>query len=99
MIVGKSRLEINITRLLSKCESMAKDSSIAPEDQDWRLEKFLITLDSMIKDLQKSPNPPSKDTISKYIRKVEFLKGLLETKKYSKFHRKSGCHPTTHTCS
>uniref|UniRef100_A0A1B6D1L4 Vesicle transport protein USE1 n=1 Tax=Clastoptera arizonana TaxID=38151 RepID=A0A1B6D1L4_9HEMI len=34
----------------------------------------------MIKDLQKSPNPPSKDTISKYIRKVEFLKGLLETK-------------------
>lgn len=33
--MGRSRLEINFRRLLSRCELMAKDNS----SDDWRLEK------------------------------------------------------------
>lgn len=73
----QSRLEINVRRLLAKCELIAKDNS----EDDWRLEKFIGRLDEMVAELQKIPNKPSKDTLSTYYRRIDFLKGLLDTKK------------------
>ncbi|PSN44733.1 hypothetical protein C0J52_20350 [Blattella germanica] len=51
--MGMSRLEINLRRLLSQCENMAKEDP----QKDWRLEKYIVTLDEMVTDLQKLPKP------------------------------------------
>lgn len=72
----QSRLEINVRRLLAKCELIAKDNL----EEDWRLEKFIGRLDEMVAELQRIPNKPSKDTMSTYYRRIDFLKGLLDTK-------------------
>lgn len=37
-MMGQSRLEVNLRRLLSQCESMAKEDSW----KDWRLDKVRI---------------------------------------------------------
>ncbi|XP_012276005.1 vesicle transport protein USE1 [Orussus abietinus] len=74
-----SRLEINVRRLLSRCELMAKDDP----DKDWRLEKYILALDGMIKNLQTLPNKPSRDLMTEYIRRIEFLKGVIDTTKLS----------------
>ncbi|XP_054278139.1 vesicle transport protein USE1 [Macrosteles quadrilineatus] len=73
--MGKSRLEINFRRLLSRCELMAKDN---PSD-DWRLETFIANLEEMLSEMDKSPNAPNKETLSSYVRRLEFLKGLMDT--------------------
>nr|CAD7460962.1 unnamed protein product [Timema tahoe] len=75
--MGMSRLEVNLRRLLSQCENLAKEG----HQKDWRLDKYINALDEMVTDLQKIPNKPEKDTMSEYIRRVTFLKRLVETKK------------------
>lgn len=72
-----SREEINVRRLLTKCELMAKDDS----QKDWKLEKYILALDDMIKQLQELPSKPSKDTMMSYTKRIEFLKGLINTTK------------------
>ncbi|XP_017761114.1 PREDICTED: vesicle transport protein USE1 [Eufriesea mexicana] len=72
-----SREEINIRRLLTKCELMAKDDP----HKDWKLEKYIFTLDDMIKQLQTLPSKSSKDTIMGYSKRIDFLKGLVNTTK------------------
>ncbi|RZF44647.1 hypothetical protein LSTR_LSTR000599 [Laodelphax striatellus] len=75
--MGMSRLEINVRRLLAKCELMAKEES----ERDWRLEKFINDADVMINELHRSENKPVKDALSTYIQRVQFLKGLIEANK------------------
>lgn len=72
-----SREEINIRRLLARCELMAKDDP----HKDWKLEKYILALDDMIKQLQSLPSKPSKDTMIGYIKRIDFLKGLINTTK------------------
>jgi len=40
---------------------------------DWRLPKFVQTLEQWLKDLEKHPQGPKKDTLNEYQLKVEFL--------------------------
>ncbi|XP_033311919.1 vesicle transport protein USE1 isoform X1 [Bombus bifarius] len=72
-----SREEIDIRRLLTRCEIMAKDDP----HKDWKLEKYILALDDMIKQLQTLPRKPSKDTMMGYIKRIDFLKGLVNTTK------------------
>ncbi|CAK9807473.1 Vesicle transport protein USE1 [Anthophora plagiata] len=72
-----SREEINIKRLLTRCELMAKEDP----RKDWKLEKYILALDDMIKHLQTLPSISSKDTMIEYIKRTDFLKGLVNTTK------------------
>ncbi|XP_043278596.1 vesicle transport protein USE1 [Venturia canescens] len=79
-MLDTSRLEVNVKRLLARCELMAKEDSHL-EKWNWKLEKFILALDDMLKELQESPDKPSRDTMTEYTRRVEFLKGVIETSK------------------
>ncbi|XP_076645180.1 vesicle transport protein Use1 [Halictus rubicundus] len=72
-----TREEINIRRLLARCELMAKDDP----HKDWKLEKYILALDDMIKQLQTLPSKPSKDVMMDYNKRIDFLKGLVNTAK------------------
>lgn len=75
----KSRLEINIRRLLTRCELIAKDDP----QKNWKLEKYILALDDMMKELQDLPSKPSKDVVVGYVKRIDFLKGLVNTAKLS----------------
>ncbi|KAM4708913.1 vesicle transport protein USE1 [Discoglossus pictus] len=75
-----SRLEINFVRLLSRCEAMASEKR---EEGEWRLEKFVAALEEMLASIRKDTRKPAPELLMEYSRKVEFLKGLLETEKLS----------------
>ncbi|KAK7604971.1 hypothetical protein V9T40_006157 [Parthenolecanium corni] len=81
-----SRLEVDVKRLLSKCEEMANTND---DEESWRLSKFVEAVDEMIVNLQNSPIKPEKDNLQKYQSRVEFLKGLLETRKMENLMQKS----------
>nr|XP_050854449.1 vesicle transport protein USE1 isoform X2 [Vespula vulgaris] len=72
-----SRLEVNVRRLLTRCELMAKDNP----QKDWKLEKYILALDEMIKKLQALPDKPSKDVLTGYVKRLDFLKGIVNTAK------------------
>ncbi|XP_068751407.1 vesicle transport protein USE1-like [Montipora capricornis] len=76
-----SKLEINFRRLLERCETMAAELQDNKENVSWRLEKYVSTLQKQITELKNSSNKPSADTMNEYNKKVEFLKGLIETQK------------------
>ncbi|TNM88032.1 hypothetical protein fugu_006253 [Takifugu bimaculatus] len=73
-----SRLEINFTRLLSRCESIASEKR---GETEWRLEKYVGSLEEMLAALRKSHSKPTAEVLTEYTRKVDFLKGLLEAEK------------------
>jgi len=78
----KSRLEIDFQRLLYKCENdMAmQNENLSP--QGWRLEKYIEALEDKLGELYKLNScQPAKDDLSKYKKKVKFLKGLVEAEK------------------
>ncbi|XP_071439085.1 vesicle transport protein USE1 isoform X1 [Hetaerina americana] len=72
-----SRKEINFKRLLNQCEKLVLENP----KMDWRLEKYISALVPMVAELQSIPNKPKKDAMSEYIRRVQYLRGLLETTK------------------
>lgn len=74
-----SRTEINIRRLLGRCELIAKEDA----HNNWRLEKYIFALENMVKELQMMSNKPCKDTMLEYMRRIDFLKGLVDTAKLS----------------
>ncbi|XP_072744893.1 vesicle transport protein USE1-like [Anoplolepis gracilipes] len=74
-----SKLEINIKRLLTRCELIAKDDP----HKDWKLEKYILALDDMINKLQTLPNKPSKDIMIGYTKRMDFLKGIINAMKLS----------------
>jgi len=51
------------------------------KEVDWRLEKYVHSLEERLSELKKSPSCPDNDTLNEYSRRVEFLKGLLQTEK------------------
>ncbi|KAF0763415.1 vesicle transport protein USE1 [Aphis craccivora] len=70
-----TRLEIDVKRLLSVCEEMAQNNS----SDDWRLSKYIEAVSEMITELIKKSDP-DKDAINQYTKRMEFLKGFLNTK-------------------
>lgn len=75
--MGLPKVEVNLRRLLCQCESMAKGDL----EKDWRLDTYIGALDEMVINLQKHPDKPSKDTMAEYVRRIMFLKGIIETHK------------------
>lgn len=78
-MIQMTRLEINIKRLLTRCELIAKDDP----HKDWKLEKYILSLDDMMNELQTLPNKPSKDTMMGYTKRIDFLKGVINAMKLS----------------
>ncbi|NWX90781.1 USE1 protein, partial [Nothoprocta ornata] len=74
------RLELNLMRLLSRCEALAAERRDAEE---WRLEKYVAALEDMLRELKKQASKPAPELLNEYSRKVDFLKGLLEAEKLS----------------
>ncbi|XP_072942514.1 vesicle transport protein USE1 [Epargyreus clarus] len=75
-VVKKSRLEMNVRMLLSKCEIIAKQE---PIDGNTKLKSYVESLSDMLSELKTGPDKPSKDTLAEYTKRVTFLKGLLAT--------------------
>jgi SNARE protein 1 len=48
-------------------------------NETWRLQKYIEALDDMISELRTGPNQPNRDTLMEYARRIEFLKGVLQT--------------------
>lgn len=67
--MGLSRLEVNLRRLLIKCELLLKNQ----EQKDFR--KYLTSLDDMLRDLKQTADS---DNIPDYIRRIEALKIVIK---------------------
>ncbi|NXO24009.1 USE1 protein, partial [Cisticola juncidis] len=78
--MAASRLELNLVRLLSRCEAMAAERR---DPEEWRLEKYVAALEDMLRELKKQSSKPAPELLNEYSRKVDFLKGLLEAEKLS----------------
>lgn len=73
-----SRPEKNFVRLLSRCENSISDRT----PNEWRLEQFVRNLEERLIELNKMNTcQPSKDTLTDYTRRVEFLRGIIEAEK------------------
>lgn len=71
----KSRNEIDFSRLLKQCERIADQKS-------WRLEKYVDALSEKLDKLRdQNVNHIVRDTLEEYGRKIQFLKGLIDTEK------------------
>jgi len=73
----KSRDEINLSRLLDKCQQMANNSpDLAAE---WRLPKFLSSCQQMLDSLPRPPaaSAPSSDSLAEYKNKIQLLQSVL----------------------
>ncbi|NXP79477.1 USE1 protein, partial [Ramphastos sulfuratus] len=75
-----TRLELNLMRLLSRCEALAAERR---DPEEWRLEKYVAALEDMLQELKKQASKPAPELLNEYSRKVNFLKGLLEAEKLS----------------
>ncbi|KAM9215458.1 vesicle transport protein USE1 isoform 2-T2 [Leptosomus discolor] len=78
--MAATRLELNLMRLLSRCEALAAERR---DPEEWRLEKYVAALEDMLAELKKQSSKPAPELLNEYSRKVEFLKGLLEAEKLS----------------
>lgn len=71
----KSRNEIDFLRLLRQSQKIA-------DHKDWRLEKYVDALGEKLDKLRnQNVNQLSRDTLEEYGRKIQFLRGLIETEK------------------
>jgi len=73
----KSRTEINLTRLLGRCQDMANSSTDLANE--WRLPKFVSSCEDLFQSLPKPPDSsaPSQDSLLEYKNKIQFLKSML----------------------
>ncbi|NXV82557.1 USE1 protein, partial [Atlantisia rogersi] len=76
--MAATRLELNLMRLLSRCEALAAERR---DPDEWRLEKYVAALEDMLRELKKQSSKPAPELLNEYSRKVDFLKGLLEAEK------------------
>ncbi|XP_075981286.1 vesicle transport protein Use1 [Anticarsia gemmatalis] len=72
----KSRLEMNVRQLLSKCEEIAKQESL---DNNWRLKQYVESLSEMLTELKTGPDKPVKELLAEYTKRASFLKGVVQT--------------------
>ncbi|XP_021516342.2 vesicle transport protein USE1 isoform X2 [Meriones unguiculatus] len=84
--LATSRLELNLVRLLCRCESMAAEKR---ELDEWRLEKYVGALEDMLQALKVQASKPASEVISEYSRKVDFLKGMLQAEKLTSSSEKA----------
>ncbi|XP_034376420.1 vesicle transport protein USE1 isoform X2 [Arvicanthis niloticus] len=84
--LATSRLELNLVRLLCRCESMAAEKR---EPDEWRLEKYVGALEDMLQALKVQASKPASEVISEYSRKVDFLKGMLQAEKLTSSSEKA----------
>ncbi|CAG9863186.1 unnamed protein product [Phyllotreta striolata] len=75
--MGLSRQEVNLRRLLAKCELMCKSG----KDDD-RIEKYVETLEDMFQEVKKLAE--SSESVKNYHRRIKEIKNLLgiSTEKY-----------------
>ncbi|KAH8302572.1 hypothetical protein KR044_008293 [Drosophila immigrans] len=66
-----TKLNVNIRTLLTNCEDLAKS-----EDNFWRLQKFLKSLETMLAELSAMDDPQSASRIPGYQERLEHLKQL-----------------------
>ncbi|NXR43874.1 USE1 protein, partial [Hippolais icterina] len=79
--MAATRLELNLIRLLSRCEALAAERR---DPEEWRLEnQYVAALEDMLRELKKQSSKPAPELLNEYSRKVDFLKGLLEAEKLS----------------
>lgn len=83
-----SRLETNFRRLLSQCNRLVAEGKF----QEWRLETYVSSLESMLLDLKQNPSCPEKEVMADYSRQVEFLKGVLRADKLPTPSEKAMAH-------
>uniref|UniRef100_A0A5F8ALE3 Vesicle transport protein USE1 n=1 Tax=Macaca mulatta TaxID=9544 RepID=A0A5F8ALE3_MACMU len=76
--MAASRLELNLVRLLSRCEAMAAEKR---DPDEWRLEKYVGALEDMLQALKVHASKPASEVINEYSWKVDFLKGMLQAEK------------------
>ncbi|XP_056639078.1 vesicle transport protein USE1 [Diorhabda sublineata] len=68
--MGLSRQEVNLRRLLAKCELMCKTKK-----EDDRIEKYVETLEDMLQELKKITE--SSESIQAYNRRINYIKTAL----------------------
>ncbi|XP_038628701.1 vesicle transport protein USE1 [Tachyglossus aculeatus] len=76
--MGSTRLELNLTRLLARCEALAAEKR---DPSEWRLEKYVDALEDMLCAVKQRSSKPGCEMLNEYSRKVEFLKGMLRVEK------------------
>ncbi|KAK2499286.1 hypothetical protein MC885_018188 [Smutsia gigantea] len=81
-----SRLELNLVRLLCRCETMAAEKR---DPDEWRLEKYVEALENMLQALKAQASKPASEVINEYSRKVDFLKGMLQAEKLTSSSEKA----------
>ena len=59
------------------------------ENYDWRLPKYVETLETWLQDLEKHPQGPKKEVLGEYKLKVEFLKKVVTTLEEEKLEMES----------
>ncbi|XP_055609529.1 vesicle transport protein USE1 [Uranotaenia lowii] len=64
-----SKLEINVRSLIAQCEEM-----IGEDGQDWRLKKYIRSLDTMIFELEQQFENPEDKSIAEYRKRCAELK-------------------------
>ncbi|XP_043649679.1 vesicle transport protein USE1 [Drosophila teissieri] len=64
-----TKLNVNIRTLLANCEELAKS-----EQNFWRLQKFIKSLDTMLAELEAMDDPPSATRIPGYLERLKVLK-------------------------
>ena len=77
MRIERSRTEINLTRLLTKCQEMANNSTDL--SAEWRLPKFVAKCEELFTTLPKPPDTtaPSQDNLMEFQNKIQFLKSII----------------------
>ncbi|EPQ01719.1 Vesicle transport protein USE1 [Myotis brandtii] len=99
--MAASRLELNLVRLLCRCEAMAAEKR---DPDEWRLEKvgalhcrleldslreYVGALEDMLQALKAQTSKPVCEVINEYSRKVDFLKGMLQAEKLTSSSEKA----------
>uniref|UniRef100_A0A452R7K1 Vesicle transport protein USE1 n=1 Tax=Ursus americanus TaxID=9643 RepID=A0A452R7K1_URSAM len=85
-MMAASRLELNLVRLLCRCEAMAAEKR---DPDEWRLEKYVGALEDMLQALKAQASKPASEVINEYSRKVDFLKGMLQAEKLTSASEKA----------
>ncbi|XP_051828060.1 vesicle transport protein USE1 [Antechinus flavipes] len=85
-VMAVSRLELNLVRLLCRCETLAAEKR---DPSEWRLEKYVAALEEMLQALKEQSSKPAPEMLNEYSRKVDFLKGMLEAEKLSSSSEKA----------
>ncbi|XP_042637538.1 vesicle transport protein USE1 [Orycteropus afer afer] len=86
VVMAASRLELNLVRLLCRCEAMAAEKR---DPDEWRLEKYVGALEDMLQALKTQVSKPASEVINEYSRKVDFLKGMLQAEKLTSSSEKA----------